>query len=74
MLKIGYALMLVAGAGIVGFAGYHVVMSLLRTSGISLFLKVLILVAGAGVLLTLGGLIIERRKERKYDPRNDESD
>ena len=72
MLKAGYVLMLAAGAGILGFAGYHVVLALIQAKGIPLFFRVLILVAGAGVLLTLAGLIVERRKESKHDPRYDE--
>jgi len=72
MLRIGYALILIAAAGIIGFATYHMVLWLISAPGMGLFLKVIILVAGVGVLLTLAGLIIERWKERKDDPRDDE--
>jgi hypothetical protein len=55
MLKMGYALMLAAGSGILGYAGYHVVSALIQAKGIPLFFRVLILVAGAGILLTMSG-------------------
>lgn len=74
MLKLGYALILVAGIGLIGFAGYHAVLALIRAPDINLFFKGLILCAGIGVGLTLIGLVIERRKESKNDPRDDESD
>ena len=72
MLKIGYALILVAGTGLVGFVGYHAVSFLIFAPGINPFFKALILCAGAGVVLTLVGLVIEKRKEGKHVPRDDE--
>jgi hypothetical protein len=64
--------MLAAGAGLVGFALYHAVSLLILADGISLFFKVLILVAGAGIVLTLVGLIIEKRKDGEHVPSDDE--
>ena len=72
MLRIGYVLMLVAGAGLVGFALYHIVSALISEPGISLFFKALILVAGVGIVLTLVGLVIEKRKDGKHVPSDDE--
>ena len=71
MLKIGYALILIAGVGLVGFVGYYVVSSLIFASGINPFFKALILCAGVGVILTLIGLVIEKRKEDKHVPSDD---
>ncbi len=72
MLKIGYALILVAGVGLIGFVGYHAVSSLVFASGINPFFKALILCAGAGVILALIGLVIEKRKEDKHVSSDDE--
>ena len=72
MLRIGYALILVAGAGLIGFVGYHAVSFLILAPGINPFFKALILCAGAGVILALIGLVIEKRKEDKHVPSNDE--
>jgi len=72
LLKIGYALILVAGAGLVGYAGYHAVVFLIRAPGVNLFFKALILCAGVGVIVTLIGLVIEKRREDKHVPSNDE--
>ena len=72
MLKIGYALMLAAGAGLVGFALYHAVSLLVSAPDIGLFFKVLILVAGVGIGLTLIGLVIEKRKDGEHVASDDE--
>lgn len=72
MLKIGYALILVAGVGLIGFVGYHAVASLIFASGINPFFKALILCAGVGVIMTLIGLVIEKWKEDKHVPSDDE--
>ncbi len=64
--------MLSAGAGLVGFALYHAVSLLILADGISLFFKALILVAGVGIVLTLVGLIIEKRKDGEHVPSDDE--
>jgi len=72
MLKIGYALILIAGVGLIGFVGYHAVSFLILAPGINPFFKALILCVGAGVVLTLIGLVIEKRKEDKHVPSNDE--
>ena len=65
-------LMLAAGSGLVGFALYHAVSLLILADGISLFFKALILVAGVGIVLTLVGLIIEKRKDGEHVPSDDE--
>ena len=65
MLKIGYALMMLAGACAVGFVGYYVIRVLVTAPGIHPFFKVVILLAGVGVILVLIGLVRERRKEDK---------
>ena len=72
MLKVGYVLMLVAGAVLAGFVLFQAVSWLILTTEISLFFKVLILVGGLGIVLTLVGLIIERRKDGEHVPRDDE--
>lgn len=72
MLRIGYALILLAGAGLVGFAGYHAISFLIFAPGIHPFFKALILCASVGVVVTLIGLVIEKRKEGKYVPSDDE--
>jgi len=72
MLKIGYALILIAGAGLVGFLGYHAVLFLIQSSGVHLLFKILILCAGVGVILTLVGLVIEKRREDKHVSSDDE--
>ncbi|MFC2105765.1 hypothetical protein ACFLS0_03340 [Candidatus Bipolaricaulota bacterium] len=72
MLKIGYALILIAGIGLIGFMGYHAVSALIFASGINPFFKGLILCGGVGVILTLIGLVIEKRKEDKHVSSDDE--
>ena len=72
MLKVGYVLMLVAGAVLVGFVLFQAVSWLILTAEISLFFKVLSLVGGLGIVLTLVGLIIEKRKDGENVPCDDE--
>lgn len=72
MLKIGYAITLIAGAGLVGFALYQAVAWLIVAPGINPFFKALILVASVGIVLTLVGLIIEKRKDGEHVPSDDE--
>ena len=74
MLKIGYALLMLAGACVVGFVGYPVVRILIVAPGIHPFFKAAILVAVIGVVLVLAGLVRERRKEEKDAPGNNGSD
>ena len=68
MLRIGYALMMLAGACAVGFVGYHVIQILITAPGIHPFFKAVILLAGVGVVLVLIGLVRERRKEDRDAP------
>lgn len=72
MLKIGYVLILIAGAGLVGFLGYRFVLFLIQSPGIHPFFTALILCAGVGVILTLAGLVMEKRKEDKHASGDDE--
>jgi hypothetical protein len=65
VLRVGYGLLILGGAGLLGYAAYHVVRALLLVEAIPLFLRVVILLIGAGVVLTLAGLIWERRKEAR---------
>ena len=71
MLKIGYALLMVAGACAIGFIGYHVIRILVLAPGIHPFFKAVILLAGASVVLVLIGLVRERRREEKDAPIDD---
>jgi F0F1-type ATP synthase membrane subunit c/vacuolar-type H+-ATPase subunit K len=73
MLKIGYALTMIAGACAVGFVGYRVVRILIATPGIHPFFKAVILLAGVGVVLVLIGLVRERRREDR-DASYDDTD
>jgi len=70
MLKTGYGLLMTAGACLVGYAVFWFVRWLIGAPSISLFFKVVILVAGAGLVLSLGGLMIERRREEKHARRD----
>jgi F0F1-type ATP synthase membrane subunit c/vacuolar-type H+-ATPase subunit K len=74
VLKIGYGLMMLAGACLIGYAGYHVVGALVASPAIPAFFKGLILLAALGVIVTLIGLVRERRREEKDDPIDDGSD
>lgn len=71
MLRLGYGLMMLAGAAFIGFGGYHAIRLLVVNTEIGLFFKVLIPVAGVGLLLTLAGLIRERVREDRDDTGND---
>ncbi len=65
MLKIGYWLMVTAGALLAGYVAYFLIRLLVTAPGIGIFFKVVILVGAAGLILTIAGLIWERRKEEK---------
>ncbi|MCK5247589.1 hypothetical protein KAJ02_09110 [Candidatus Bipolaricaulota bacterium] len=71
MLKLGYGMMMLAGAALIGFAAYHVIRLLIVSTAIGLFFKVLIPVGGVGILLTLAGLIRERFREDQDADRNE---
>lgn len=64
--------MLVAGAVLVGFVLFQAISWLILTTEISLFFKVLILGGGLGIVLTLVGLIIEKRKDGEHVSSDDE--
>jgi len=66
MLRAGYSLLMTAGACLVGYVIYWFVRWLVAAPGIILFFKVVILVGGAGLLLTLVGLVLERRREERH--------
>lgn len=65
MLKVGYWLMVTAGALLAGYVAYFLIRLLVTAPGIGIFFKVVILAGAAGLILTIAGLIWERRKERK---------
>ena len=71
MLKVGYWLMVTAGALLAGYVAYFLIRLLVTAPGIGVFFKVVILVGAAGLILTIAGLIWERRKEAKDAPGND---
>jgi hypothetical protein len=71
MLRFGYGLMLIAGLLLGGYVAYILVRFIVEAPGLGLFFKVVILIGAAGFLTTLAGLILERRKERADDPRDD---
>ena len=74
MLKIGYGLTMLAGACLVGYAGYHVIRALVASPAIPVFFKGLILLVALGVIVTLIGLLCERRREEKDAPIDNGSD
>jgi len=63
VLRLGYWLMIVAGSLLGGSAAYFVIRTIATAPGLSTFFKVVILVGTAGLLITLVGLVIERRRE-----------
>ena len=72
MLKLGYFLMIAAGVLLGGYAAYWVVRLVVTAPGLGLFFKVVILVGATGLLITIVGLIIERRREK--DDYSDDGD
>ncbi len=70
MLRTGYGLLMTAGACLVGYLIFWFVRWLVGAPSIGLFFKVVILVGGAGLLLTLVGLVLERRREEKHARRD----
>jgi hypothetical protein len=74
MLKFGYGLLMLAGVCAAGFVGYYIIRVLVAAPGLHWFFKTVILLAGAGALLVLIGLVRERRKEEKDAPIDDGSD
>ena len=62
MLKLGYGLLVGSVLLLCGYAGFELVRLLWRVAGIPPFLKWVILVGVAGLVLTLAGLIWERIK------------
>ncbi len=65
MLKLGYWLMIVAGSLIGGYAAYFLIRLIVTAPGIGTFFKVVILIGAAGLIITIIGLILERKKEGK---------
>ncbi len=63
VLRLGYWLMIIAGSLLGGYAAYFVVRTIATAPGLSTFFKVVILTGAAGLLLTLIGLIIDRRRD-----------
>ena len=73
MLRIGYLLMILSVALLGGYAAYFIVSAIATAPGLSLFFKIVILVGIAGFVVTLVGLIIERRRDND-DYSNDGDD
>lgn len=71
MLKLGYAVLVSSVLLFIGYAGYELVRLLWRIAGIPPFLKWVILLGVAGLVLTLAGLIWERIKEVRGAGDND---
>jgi len=65
MLKLGYWLMIVAGSLIGGYAAYFLIRLIVTAPGIGTFFKVVILIGAVGLIITIIGLIMERKKEGK---------
>jgi len=63
MLKLGYWLMIVAGTLLGGYVAYFLVHLILTAPGIGTFFKVVILIGAAGLIITIIGLVLERKKE-----------
>jgi len=63
MMKLGYWLMIVAGSLIGGYAAYFLIRLIVAAPGIGTFFKVVILIGAAGLIITIIGLILERKKE-----------
>ncbi len=63
MLKLGYWLMIVAGTLLGGYAAYFLICLIVTAPGIGTFFKVVILIGAAGLIITIIGMILERRKE-----------
>ena len=74
MLRIGYGLLMFSGACGAAFVVYHIVRALVTAPGIHPFFKAVILLAGAGAILVMIGLIRERRKEEADAPIDDGTD
>jgi len=72
MLKLGYFLMIAAGVLLGGYAAYLVIRTVAMAPGLGLFFKIIILVGAAGLLITIVGLIIERRRDK--DDYSDDGD
>ncbi len=65
MLKLGYFLMITAGVLLGGYLAYNLIRMILLAPGIGIFLKVVIIIGATGFIITLAGLIRERRKEEE---------
>jgi len=63
MLRLGYWLIVTSGGLLAGYAAYFMIRLLVMAPGIAIFFKVVILLGAAGLILTIVGLIWERRKE-----------
>lgn len=74
MLKLGYVLLVGSILLLIGYGGYELVRLLWRIAGIPPFLKWVILLGAAGLVLTLAGLIRERIKEARGAGDDDRSD
>ena len=63
MLKLGYWLMIIAGSLLGGYIAYFLIRLLIVAPGIGTFFKVVILIGAVGLIITIIGLVLERKKE-----------
>ncbi len=71
MLRIGYAFILTAGGLLAGYVAYALIRLLVTSPAIGPVFKGVILLGALGLILTLVGLILERRKEKDDVDRDD---
>jgi hypothetical protein len=74
VVRAGYALLLLAGGTLLGYALYTVIRLLLAAQGVPVLFKVVILLAVVGLLMTVAGLVVERRREERRAVRDDGDD
>ena len=72
MLRLGYLLMVTAGTLLGGYVAHLIVRTVATAPGLGIFFKVVILIGATGLLITVIGLIIERRREK--DDYSDDGD
>ena len=69
LLRLGYVLLISALALFVGYVGYWVLKLIFGIVAIPLFLKVIIALVLAGLVLVIAGLVWERVREEKEERR-----
>jgi len=66
VVRIGYGLMLAAGTLLAGYVAVTLVRLLLSAPGIPVLFKAIILLGALGLVVTIVGLVVERRKEERH--------